>query len=299
MDEKKLAGLTLEKKRDTIGKEADSLLSLRPQCELLTLTRSSLYYTGVPVDPEDIRLMEAIDRKFTQCPFYGVRKITRELRKDGYAVGRKRVRRLMRLMGLMPIFPTRNTSRRNWDHQVYPYLLRGVVINRVNQVWSMDITYIKIGNGFMYLTAIIDWHSRYVLAWRISNTLTADFCVECLKEAMSYGRPEIFNTDQGCQFTSVEFTRVLIEKGISISMDGRGRALDNVFVERLWRSVKYENVYLKGYQTIPEAQAGLREYFDFYNLGRIHQSLDYKTPWEIYSGLEIVDPTGGVVAQRI
>lgn len=298
MDEKKLAGLTLEKKRETIGKEADSILSVRRQCELLSLNRSSLYYSAVPVDPEDIRLMDAIDREFTQCPFYGVRKITQELRKDGYAVGRKRVRRLMRLMGLMPIFPTRNTSRRNWDHQVYPYLLRGVVINRVNQVWSMDITYIKIGSGFMYLTAIIDWHSRYILAWRISNTLTTDFCVECLKEAMNYGRPEIFNTDQGCQFTSTEFIEVLVEKGISISMDGRGRALDNIFVERLWRSVKYENVYLKGYQTIPEAQAGLREYFDFYNMGRIHQSLDYKTPWEIYSGLEIVDH-GGVVAQKI
>lgn len=298
MDEKKLAGLTLEKKRETIGKETDSILSVRRQCELLSLNRSSLYYTAVPMDPDDIRLMDAIDKEFTQCPFYGVRKITRELRKDGYAVGRKRVRRLMRLMGLMPIFPMRNTSRRNWDHQIYPYLLRGVVINRVNQVWSMDITYIKIGSGFMYLTAIIDWHSRYVLAWRISNTLTADFCVECLKEAMSYGRPEIFNTDQGCQFTSTEFIEVLVEKGISISMDGRGRALDNIFVERLWRSVKYENVYLKGYQTIPEARAGLREYFDFYNMGRIHQSLDYKTPWEIYSGLEIVDHRG-VVTQKI
>lgn len=298
MDEKKLTCLTLEKKREIIGKEADGILSVRRQCELLSLNRSSLYYEEVPLNPQDIRLMDAIDRKFTEFPFYGVRKITRELCQDGYTVGRKRVRRLMRLMGLMPIFPTRNTSRRNWNHQVYPYLLRGVVIDRVNQVWSMDITYIKIGKGFMYLTAIIDWHSRYVLAWRISNTLTTDFCVDCLKEAISYGRPEIFNTDQGCQFTSAEFIAVLSEKGISISMDGRGRALDNVFVERLWRSVKYENVYLKGYQTIPEAQAGLREYFDFYNMGRIHQSLDYKTPWEIYSGLEIVDPSS-VVAQKI
>ena len=298
MDEKKLAGLTLEKKRDIIVRESDNGLSVRRQCELLGLNRSSLYYTPVPVDPDDIRLMDSIDRKFTACPFYGVRKITRELRKDGWVVGRKRVRRLMRLMGLMPVFPTRNTSRRNPDHQVYPYLLRGAVINQVNQVWSMDITYIKIGKGFMYLTAIIDWHSRYVLAWEISNTLTSDFCVECLTTALIYGRPGIFNTDQGCQFTSTEFTGVLVEKGISISMDGRGRALDNVFVERLWRSVKYENVYLKGYQTIPEAQAGLREYFDFYNMGRIHQSLGYRTPWEIYSGLEIVDPRG-VVAQKI
>ena len=262
------------------------------------MNRSPLYYEPVPWSQDDVRLMNAIDELFTKKPTLGVRQMMWRLRDRGFAVGKKHVGTLMRHMGLEAIVPTKNTSKRNLQHPVYPYLLRDVSIDRVNQVWSMDITYIKIGNGFVYLAAVMDWHSRYVLAWRISNTLTADFCVECLKQALSYGRPEIFNTDQGCQFTSLEFTGVLIENGITISMDGRGRALDNIFVERLWRSVKYENVYLKGYQTIPEAQVGLREYFDFYNMGRIHQSLDYKTPWEIYSGLEIVDPRG-IVAQKI
>ena len=268
-----------------IEREESAALSVRRQCELLGIGRSSLYYEPAPVDPEDLRVMEAIDKKFTEFPFFGVRKIARALRNDGYDVGRKRVRRLMRRMGLMPILPTRNTSKPNPDHKVYPYLLRGVAINRVNQVWSMDITYIKLGKGFVYLTAIVDWHSRYVLAWRISNTLTADFCVECLKDALQYGKPVIFNTDQGCQFTSESFIEVLRKNEIQISMDGRGRALDNIFVERLWRTVKYENVYLKGYQNIPEAATGLKEYFDWYNMGRMHQSLDYRMPWEVFSGL--------------
>lgn len=292
MDEKKLTGLTLDEKRAIIVKEDDVGLSVRQQCELLGLNRSSLYYAPVELNEEDGLLMAAIDVEFTKTPFYGSRKIANELRLKGWTVGRKRVRRLMRLMGLEAIVPTKNTSKRNPDHKVYPYLLRGVPINRVNQVWSMDITYIRLGKGFAYLTAIIDWHSRYVIAWRLSNTLTADFCVECLRDALKYGKPEIFNTDQGCQFTSEEFTQVLIKDGIKISMDGRGRALDNIFVERLWRTVKYENVYLKGYQTIPEAREGLREYFDWYNMERSHQSLDYKTPWSMYSGLEIVAPEG-------
>jgi len=241
--------------------------------------------------------MDAIDVEFTRCPFYGARKIARELRLKGWAVGRKRVRSLMRRMGLEAAVPTKKTSRRNPQHPVYPYLLRGVRVNRVNQVWGMDITYVRLGRGFAYLTAIMDWNSRYVISWRLSNTLTTDFCVECLNDALQFGTPEIFNTDQGCQFTSEEFTQVLRSKEIAISMDGRGRCLDNIFVERLWRSVKYEDVYLKGYQTIPEAEAGLRDYFDFYNMERSHQSLDYKTPWSLYAGLEIAEPRG-IVAQK-
>jgi putative transposase len=281
--------MTIEEKREMIIQEEDSAISVRRQCEFLELNRSSWYYAPVAVDPEDLRLMEEIDRLFTDCPFFGVRKITHKLREHGYCVGRKRVRRLMRKMGLMPIFPKKNTSKPNPANKKYPYLLRGVQISRVNQVWSMDITYIKLAKGYVYLTAVVDWHSRYVLAWRVSNTLSADFCVECLNEALQYGKPEIFNTDQGCQFTSEGFTSILKDSGIAISMDGRGRALDNIFVERLWRTVKYENVYLKGYQNIPEAEKGLREYFDWYNMGRIHQSLNYKTPWNIFSGMERVD----------
>ena len=275
-------------------REEASALSVRKQCELLALNRSSLYYAPVGLDEEDHRLMDAIDMEFTKTPFYGARKIARELRLKGWVVGRKRVRRLMRLMGLEAVVPTKNTSKRNPLHPVYPYLLRGMKINRVNQVWGMDITYIRLGRGFAYLTAIMDWHSRYVISWRLSNTLSTDFCVECLQDALQYGKPEIFNTDQGCQFTSEEFTRVLLNHQIKISMDGRGRCLDNIFVERLWRSVKYENVYLKGYQTIPEAEAGLREYFDFYNMERSHQSLDYSTPWQIFSGLEMTGSKAAV-----
>ena len=231
--------------------------------------------------------MNLIDEIYTKYPFYGSRRMSWELKSLGSFVGRKRAGRLMRLMGLEALFPKRNTSKPHPGHPVYPYLLRGLNITRTNQVWSMDITYIRLRQGFVYLAAVIDWKSRYVLSWKISNTLNNDFCVEALKEALEYGTPEIFNTDQGSQFTSEVFVRVLKDRGIQISMDGRGRALDNIFVERLWRSVKYENVYLKGYETIPDAEAGLREYFDFYNLKRHHQSLNYKTPWLVYSGLEV------------
>ncbi len=270
-----------------IQQEESSLVSVRRQCELLSLNRSSFYYEPEPVGPEDQAVMNQIDEIYTKWPFYGARKISRELKRLGFFVGRKRTGRLMRLMGLEAVFPKRNTSKPHPGHPVYPYLLRGVMINRTNQVWGMDITYIRLRQGFVYLAAVVDWKSRYVLSWKISNTLTTDFCVEALKEALTYGTPEIFNTDQGCQFTSEEFVKVLKDRKIQISMDGRGRALDNIFVERLWRSVKYENVYLKGYETIPNAEAGLREYFDFYNLQRHHQSLAYKTPWLVYSGLEV------------
>lgn len=276
-----------------IKREETVDLSVRRQCELLELNRSSLYYEPVEIDPEDIKLMNVIDEEFTKHPFFGVRSMTWRLRDLGYKViGRKRVRSLMRTMGLQAIFPTKKTSKPNPNHKVYPYLLRGVEIAQPNQVWSMDITYIRLGKGFVYLTAIVDWYSRYVIAWRLSNTLTDDFCVECLKDALRYGRPDIFNTDQGSQFTSDAFTNVLRNNNISISMDGRGRCLDNIFVERLWRTVKYQDVYIKGYQNIPEAQAGLREYFDFYNMERRHQSLSYKTPWGVFSGLEKIELKG-------
>lgn len=276
-----------------IEREESSPVSVRRQCELLELNRSSLYYEPVPLSEEDLRLMNVIDEEFTKRPCLGARQMKWRLRDLGYGIGRKRTRTLMRRLGLEAVFPKKNTSRPNPDHPVYPYLLRDVTITRPNQVWSMDITYIRLGKGFVYLVAVVDWASRYVIAWRLSNTLTADFCVECLEEALEYGKPEIFNTDQGSQFTSAEFTSVLLDRGIQISMDGRGRALDNIFVERLWRTVKYEDVYLKGYQTIPDAQAGLRDYFDYYNMQRRHSSLEHKTPWMIFSGLETIGLQAG------
>lgn len=229
------------------------------------------------------KLMNLIDEQYTKTPFYGSPRLTAWLKRQGYNVNPKRVRRLMRIMGITAIYPGPNLSKRNKAHAIYPYLLKGVEINRINQVWSTDITYIRLKKGFVYLVAIIDWHSRYVLAWELSNTLDADFCVETLKRALEqYGNPEIFNTDQGSQFTSKAFTDVLLARGISISMDSKGRALDNIFVERLWRSVKQERIYLYNYETIPETFAGLVEYFWFYNNERIHQSLDYQTPAEVY-----------------
>jgi putative transposase len=278
-----------------IEREESTPVSVRKQCELLELNRSSLYYEPVPVSEETLRLMNVVDEEFTKRPCRGARQMMWRLRDLGYWIGRKRTRSLMRRLGLEAVFPRKSTSRRNPEHPVYPYLLRDVIITRPNQVWSMDITYIRLGKGFVYLAAVIDWHSRYVIAWRLSNTLTADFCVECLEEALQYGKPEIFNTDQGCQFTSEEFTNALLNRGIQISMDGRGRALDNIFVERLWRTVKYEDVYLKGYQTIPDAQAGLQDYFDYYNMQRRHSSLEHNTPWTIFSGLETIGSTAGTI----
>jgi putative transposase len=275
--------------------EESSAVSVRKQCELLELNRSSLYYEPAPLSEADQGLMNVIDEEFTKRPCLGARQMMWRLRDLGYSIGRKHTRSLMRELGLHAVFPKKNTSQRNPEHPVYPYLLRDVVITRPSQVWSMDITYVRLGKGFVYLAAVVDWASRYVIAWRLSNTLTADFCVECLEEALEYGKPEIFNTDQGSQFTSEEFTSVLLDREIQISMDGRGRALDNIFVERLWRTVKYEDVYLKGYQTIPEAQTGLREYFDYYNMQRRHSSLEYKTPWTIFSGLEAIDLTAGII----
>lgn len=226
--------------------------------------------------------MRLIDKQYTETPFYGWPKITAWLHRQGHQVNHKRVRRLMRLMGLQAIYPRRKTSLPAKDHKVFPYLLRGFKITRPNQVWSTDITYVPMQCGFMYLVAVIDWYSRYVLAWQLSNTLDGQFCLIALRQALMQGTPEIFNTDQGAQFTAQAFTGTVQAAGAQVSMDGRGRALDNIFVERLWRTVKYENIYLMDYSRVPELEAGLRNYFWFYNRERLHQSLGYCTPAEIH-----------------
>lgn len=259
--------------------------SLRRQCALLGLNRSTWYAPARVGDEstENQRVMDRINTIYTDHPFYGSRKLTVVLRREGYRINRKRVRRLMRAMGLVSIAPKPNTSRPHPQQAVYPYLLRGVVIERPNQVWSTDITYLRIERGWAYLVALIDWHSCYVLAWRLSNTMDTAFCVDALTEALEqHGTPEIFNTDQGSQFTSAAFIEVLNHHHIRISMDGKGRALDNIFIERLWRSLKYEEVYLKHYQSLREAQTELSVYFRFYNTDRPHQSLDDRTPEQVY-----------------
>jgi putative transposase len=249
---------------------------------LLGLSRSSLYYEPAEESPENLRLMRRIDEEYTAHPFYGSRKMTSWLVQQGEVINRKRVRRLMRLMGLEAIYPKPRLSLGGRGHQVFPYVLRNVRIERADQVWSSDITYIPLRAGFMHLAAIIDWYSRYVLSWRLSNTLDGSFCLEMLDEALTGGRPEVFNTDQGVQFTAAAFTGRLLSAGVAVSMDGRGRCLDNVFVERLWRTVKYEDVYLRGYESVPELTQGLKRYFRFYNQERLHQALDYRTPAAVY-----------------
>jgi putative transposase len=259
-------------------------ISIRRQCTLLGLNRSSLYYPPAQATAENLRLMRLIDQQYTRTPFYGSRRMTNWLRREGLGVNRKRVQRLMRQMGLEAVYPRPRLSLAGPEHKVYPYLLSRVEIRRPDQVWSTDITYVPMRQGFMYLVAIMDWHSRYVLSWQLSNTMDVTFCVAALEEALGKGRPEIFNTDQGAQFTSQAFTGRLEEAGVAISMDGRGRVLDNIFVERLWRTVKYEDIYIKGYTTVPELEAGLADYFRFYNHERQHQALGYRTPAEVYSG---------------
>jgi putative transposase len=257
-------------------------LSIRRQCELLDLNRSSYYLPPATESEENLRLMRLIDQQFLKTPFYGSRKMTIALERAGETVNRKRVQRLMALMGLEAVFPRPRTTIPASDARVYPYLLRDRELTHVDEVWSSDITYVPMKHGFMYLTAVIDWFSRYVLSWRLSNTPEGRFCLEALDEALSRGRPEIFNTDRGSQFTSQEYTDRLEEAGIAVSRDGRGRALDNVFVERLWRSVKYEDIYIKNYELVPELESGLEAYFWFYDEERPHQSLDYRTPGEVY-----------------
>lgn len=274
-------------------------LSIRRQCALLRFNRSNLYYKRKHKDVGwENRLREAIDKQFMKDPC-GVIKMVKYLRLKGHKVGDKLIRRLMRTMNLLAIYPKPKLSKRHPEHRIYPYLLRGLEIIRANQVWCADITYVQLVKGFCYLVAIMDWYSRYVLSWRVSNTLDADFCVECAEEALSTSKPDIFNTDQGVQFTSKDFTHQLLDKQIRISMDGRGRVFDNIFIERLWRTVKYNNIYVQEYQTVSDVRAGLREYFGLYNTERIHQSLDYRTPWEVYSGIPAIPEglmtiTGGV-----
>lgn len=260
-------------------------ISIRRQCKLLGLNRSSFYYgtkgqanNELNAEPaketnENLMFMKLIDQQYTKTPFYGSRQMRNHLRLSDYKINRKRVQRLMRLMGLEAIYPKPRTSIPNKEHKIYPYLLRDLSIENINQVWSTDITYIPITGGFMYLVAVIDWYSRYVLSWRLSNTLDVNFCLEALEDALKTDTPEIFNMDQGSQFTSSEFTGRLKDADIKISMDGRGRAFDNIFIERLWRSVKYEDIYLKDYQTVLELYKGLQEYFRFYNSERPHQAL--------------------------
>jgi putative transposase len=258
------------------------VLSVSQQCELLELSRSSYYYEPATESAENLALLALLDKEYTDHPFRGSRGMTAWLRREGHEVNRKRVQRLMRLMGLEAVYPKPHLSVGGAGHKVYPYLLRNVAIERVNQVWSTDITYIPMPNGFMYLTAVIDWHSRYVLSWKLSNTLDTGFCLEALEEALSQGCPEVFNTDQGVQFTSTSFTGRLESTGAKVSMDGKGRCLDNVFVERLWRTVKYEYVYLWRPEVVPALAEGLTMYFGYYNGQRTHQSLEDRTPAEVY-----------------
>ena len=257
-------------------------MSIARQCELLGLPRASFYYSPIGESPQNLLYMRLLDEKYTERPSYGVPKLTKWLRCQGYAVNRKRVARLMRKMGLVAIYPKPKTSAMGKPSKVYPYLLRGLSITRPNHVWATDITYIRLSDGFVYLVAIMDWFSRYVLSWELSNSLDVFFCLSALERALSQSSPLIFNSDQGSQFTSDAFTARLEASDIAISWNGRGRYFDNIFIERLWRSVKYEEVYLNDYDSMNTAQRRLRDYFNFYNRERFHQSLDYRTPYEVY-----------------
>ena len=259
-------------------------LSIERQCDLLGLARSSYYYQPVPAQPEDLYLMRLLDEQYLRTPFYGSRRMTVWLQQQGYGVNRNRVQRLMRLMGLVGIAPGPGTSQPYPVHPLYPYLLRELVIERPNQVWCSEITYVPMPVGFMYLVVVMDWFSRYVLAWELSNRVEVGFCLVALERALARCQPEIFNSAQGAQFTRPAFTRRLEQAQVRISMDGRGRTFDNIFVERLWRTVKYEDIYLKAYPTVPELYQGLKGYFEFYNQARPHQGLNYQTPATVYSG---------------
>jgi putative transposase len=264
----------------------ESSLSVTRQCRLLNIRRSSFYYRPKPVKAEDLELMRLMDEQYLRTPTWGSRSMRNHLRRLGYKINRKRVQRLMHLIGLKAIYPKPRMSWPHPDHKIYPYLLRDLSIDGANQVWAADITYIPMSRGFMYLVAVMDWHSRKVLSWRLSNTMEADFCVEALREAIGrYGCPDIFNTDQGAQFTSEAFTKVLQDNEIAISMDGRGRVQDNIFIERLWWTLKHHYLYLRSFANGSELRAGLRDWFSFYNQERFHQSLDDRTPDEVYYGL--------------
>ena len=275
--------MSLAQRRKMVDREHPSM-SMTRQCALLGVSRSGLYYRSRGTSDEDLALMQAMDRQYLETPFLGSRRMRDWLERQGIVVGRKRVQRLMRTMGLRAIYRGPGASRPAPEQRVFPYLLRNVQITQPNQVWAADITCLPMARGFLYLVAIMDWHSRYVVSWRLSNTLEAGFCAEALEEALGRGQPEVFNTDQGSQFTSLEFTQILKDRGVRISMDGKGRYQDNIFVERLWRTVKYEEVYLKAYASVLEAQRGLEDYFRFYNGLRPHQALGYRTPAEVFHG---------------
>lgn len=261
----------------------NSQLCIKKQCELLGLNRSSYYARPIGVTLDDQKILNRMDEIYTEHPYYGSRRMMHVLRTEGVMIGRKKVRRYYQILGIKAIYPKMNLSKRNQAHKVYPYLLRGLEITKTNQVWSMDITYIRLKQGFVYLSAIIDWHSRYVLSWRLSIMLQSDFCIEALQKAISsHGKPEIFNTDQGVQFTSSGFIQVLQDHTIAISMDGKGRALDNVFIERFWRSLKQEKIYRLDLISVKEAKDAIKEYIEFYNHHRLHQSLDYETPAKVH-----------------
>jgi putative transposase len=278
--------MSLERRRQMIEPEHGQL-SIARQCELVSISRSGLYYRPTGETPLNLELMRLIDRQFLETPWSGSRQMARHLRREGYTVGRKRVRRLMAKMGLAPIYQRPRTTVPHPEHRIYPYLLRDLVIDRPNQVWCADLTYIPMRRGFLYLVAIMDWASRKVLSWRVSNTMDVEFCLEALEEALErFGKPEIFNTDQGSQFTSPRFTGILQAAGIRISMDGRGRWMDNVFIERLWRSLKYESVYLHAFETGSELRAGLSWWIDYYNARRPHSTLAGRTPDEAYGAIE-------------
>ena len=281
-----------------VDREHPSLSVVR-QCKLLYISRSGLYYQPRGISEEDLTLMKLIDRQYLATPFYGARKIAAWLKSQGRQVNRKRVRRLMRLMGIKAIYRRPRTSTPAPGHKIYPYLLGGMEITRSNQVWAADITYIPMARGFLYLVVIMDWYSRYVLSWRLSNTLDAGFCVDALEEALRKGRPDICNTDQGAQFTSEAFTGLLEQHRIRISMDGKGSYNDNLFIERLWRTVKYEEVYLKAYQDGRDARASLGDYFRFYNTERPHQALGYQTPAEVFNLMQVEVTNGGMVESLI
>jgi len=270
-------------------------LSIVRQCRLMDISRSGLYYQPKGISEEDLTLMKLVDRQYLATPFYGARKIAVCLKSQGHLVNRKHVRRLMRVMGIKAIYRRPRTSKPAPGHKIYPYLLDGLEITRPNQAWAADITYIPMARGFLYLVAIIDWYSRYVLSWRLSNTLDAGFCVEALEEALKKGKPDIFNTDQGAQFTSEAFTGLLQQHGVKISMDGKGSYNDNLFIERLWRSVKYEEVYLKAYQDAREARIGLDNYFRFYNTERPHQTHGYRTPAEVFISTPVEATSTGMI----
>jgi putative transposase len=267
---------------------SNNLLNISHQCNLLDLPRSTYYYKPKPVSARDLEIMNVMDEIYMDFPYYGARKMSRVLKRRGYKVGRKHAGTLMAMMGISAVIRRRSLSKPHPDHIKYPYLLRGVKVTRPNQAWCADITYIRLKKGFVYLVAIMDWYSRYVISWRLSTTLDSHFCCEALNEALNreHGRPEIFNTDQGAQFTCKEFTEILINAEIRISMDGRGRALDNVFIERLWRNLKYEEVYRTEYNDVADCYGCIKEYFRKYNQERLHEALDYNTPEEVYYNLD-------------